>query len=83
MICSKAIVGFAATCAEGASSRWKVNMPEPCQCGKTPEVKEIKSVVYACICSCGNHGPAMQLMDWAISGWNEKTKEDKDAVESK
>lgn len=43
---------------------------DPCDCGLTPQVKEIKTVTYIAVCPCGNHGPAMHVRDWAISEWN-------------
>ena len=54
-------------------------MTDPCQCGLTPEVKEIRSVTYVAVCPCGNHGPAMQLKQWAESEWNEKLRQDEKA----
>jgi hypothetical protein len=49
-------------------------------------VKEIKTVAYIAVCPCGEHGPAMQVRDWAISEWNSQLMDDhekKDAREAK
>ena len=43
---------------------------DPCGCGLTPQIKEIKTIVYVAICPCGKHGPPMQIKDWAITEWN-------------
>lgn len=51
------------------------HFPDACHCGLTPQVKEIKTVTYVAICPCGNHGPAMQIRDWAITEWNRKLEE--------
>lgn len=49
---------------------------DPCACGMHPEIKEIKTTVYAAICQCGKHAPAMQIREWAVSEWNRKLEEE-------
>lgn len=60
------------------------HFPDACHCGLTPQVKEIKTVTYVAICPCGNHGPAMQVREWAITEWNAlaSVKEAESAIET-
>jgi len=55
---------------------------DPCDCGLTPQIKEIKTIVYVAICPCGKHGPARQIREWAITEWNRKLA-DGDHVEAR